>query len=159
MCVTVVSETRYRKLSLSTTPHQKHTRNQRKKNVIFMAFNTNPVSISQVALAIFDGEGYEHWSIMIRTLFRSQDLWEFIEKGFLEQDEEGRLKENRKKDAKALYLIQQALHRLLFSRIAVANTSKEACGILQREFQGTSKVIAVKLQALKATFGKPTHQA
>lgn len=75
-----------------------------------MALNTNPVSISQAALPIFDGEGYEHWSIMMRTLFRSQDLWEFVENGFPEQDEEGKLRENRKKDAKALYLIQQALH-------------------------------------------------
>ena len=39
-----------------------------------MASN-NSVGVSQRnTLPIFDGEGYEHWSIMMRSSFRSHDL-------------------------------------------------------------------------------------
>lgn len=47
-----------------------------------MATNNISVSISQPNVSIFDGEGYEYWSIMMKMLFRSQDLWELVEKGF-----------------------------------------------------------------------------
>ena len=93
--------------------------------------------------------GYDHWSIMMKTLFQSHDFLELLDKGFSEQVEKPRLKENRKKDAKALCLTQQALHWPLFSRIAVANTAKEAYGIPKYEFQGNPKVMAVKIQALR----------
>ena len=54
-----------------------------------------------------------------------------MENGFEEikepnEVEEERLKETRKKDAKALFIIQQTMHETLFSRIEAANTSKEA---------------------------------
>ena len=60
---------------------------------------------NMLALPIFDGEGYDHWSIIMKTLFRSQDLWELVEKGFSKHEEEARVKENRKRDASALYFI------------------------------------------------------
>ncbi|KAF7815308.1 Retrovirus-related Pol polyprotein from transposon TNT 1-94 [Senna tora] len=91
-------------------------------------------------IPIFNGENYEFWSIKMKTLFKSQDLWDLVEQGFADPDEEGKLKENRKKDSKALFLIQHALHGSLFSRIIGANTSKAAWSTLQKEFQGSSKV-------------------
>ena len=51
----------------------------------------------------------------------------------------------RKKDAKALYSIQQAITDKIFPRIINATCSKEAWQILQNEFQGNEKVKAVKL--------------
>ena len=60
----------------------------------YMASSNNSASLSQPSIPIFNGEGYEHWSIMIKTLFRSHDLWELVDKGFSKQDEEPRLKEN-----------------------------------------------------------------
>ena len=88
-----------------------------------MANNTNPTSIPQPELLIFDGEGYDRWSLKLKTLFRSQDLWELMDKGILEDEEEARLKETKKKDAKALFISQQSLHPTLFSRIVAANTA------------------------------------
>ncbi|KAG6470941.1 hypothetical protein ZIOFF_072029 [Zingiber officinale] len=89
----------------------------------------------------------------MKTLFRSQNLWDLVEKGFDDEDaDKGRLKENRKKDSKALFILQQAIHETIFSRIATASFSKEAWEILQKEFQGSSKVIAVKLQTLRSEF-------
>ena len=75
-----------------------------------------------------------------------------MENGYQEQDEEARLKENKKKDSKALFFIQQAMYETLFSRIAVATTSKQAWTVLQKEFQGSTRVITVKLQALRQDF-------
>ncbi|XP_047258238.1 uncharacterized protein LOC124890434 [Capsicum annuum] len=41
---------------------------------------------------------------------------------------------------------------VFFSRIAAATTSKQAWSILQKEFQGDSKVIVVRLQSLRRDF-------
>ena len=56
----------------------------------------------------------------MKTLFCSQKLWDLVENGFTEppdqatynvlsQAQNDLLKENKKKDAKALFLIQQAM--------------------------------------------------
>ncbi|KAK8506650.1 hypothetical protein V6N12_013464 [Hibiscus sabdariffa] len=55
------------------------------------------------------------------------------------QEEEERLKETKSKDAKALFILQQAVHETIFSRIAAATTLNEVWSILQTEFQGGSK--------------------
>ncbi|XP_042423217.1 uncharacterized protein LOC122010810 [Zingiber officinale] len=89
----------------------------------------------------------------MKTLFKSQDLWDLIDKGFNDEDaDEGQLKENIKKDLKALFILQQVVHETIFSRIATASFFKEACEILQKELQGSSKMIAVKLQTLGSEF-------
>ncbi|XP_049394452.1 uncharacterized protein LOC125858665 [Solanum stenotomum] len=67
-------------------------------------------------------------------------------------DKENRQRDNKKKDAKALVFIQHAVHDNVFSRIATATTSKQAWSILQKEFQGDSKVIVVRLQSLRLDF-------
>ena len=74
----------------------------------------------------------------MKTLFKSQDLWDLIENGYADPDDEIRLRENRKKDSKALFFIQQAVHDTIFSRIAAVRTLKQAWLILQNEFQGSS---------------------
>ena len=93
----------------------------------------------------------------MKTLLRLQGLWVLVENGFKEISEpheadEERLKEIRKKDAKALFIIQQAIYETLFSHIVAANTSKEARLILKKELFGDSKVIKVKLQSLRRDF-------
>ncbi|XP_076883588.1 uncharacterized protein LOC143532418 [Bidens hawaiensis] len=60
---------------------------------------------------VFKGEGYEFWSIRMKTLLRSKGLWEFVNQGFSEEDTDGaRLAKNTKEDARALSLIQQGVH-------------------------------------------------
>ncbi|KAF7826562.1 Retrovirus-related Pol polyprotein from transposon TNT 1-94 [Senna tora] len=117
-----------------------------------MAANEGSVNMYQPMILIFNCENYEFWSIKMKTLFKSQYLWDLVEQGFADPDEEGKLKENRKKDSKALFLIQHALHDSVFSRIIGANMSKSAWSTLQKEFQGSSKVIVVKLQTLRRDF-------
>ncbi|XP_021909031.1 uncharacterized protein LOC110823062 isoform X2 [Carica papaya] len=103
------------------------------------------------------GEKYEFWSIKMKTLFKSQDFWDLVEYGFVDledpdEEAEERLKETKKKDSKALFLVQQAVHEIIFSRIVIAATSLEAWQILKKEFQGSSKVITVKLQTYRREF-------
>ncbi|KAK3015550.1 hypothetical protein RJ639_006232 [Escallonia herrerae] len=72
--------------------------------------------------------------------------------GYPDSDEENILKENKKKDSKVLVIIQQAIHDRVFSRIAMAITSKQAWSILWMEFQGDLKVIVVRLQLIRRDF-------
>ncbi|KAH0657759.1 hypothetical protein KY289_026507 [Solanum tuberosum] len=106
-----------------------------------MASNGNALSVAQPLIPVFKGESYEFWSIHMKTILKSQDLWDLVERGFADHNEKNRLRDSKKKDAKALVFIQQAIHDSHFSRIAAATTSKQAWSILQKEFQGDSKVI------------------
>ncbi|XP_074310475.1 uncharacterized protein LOC141646503 [Silene latifolia] len=106
-------------------------------------------------LPIFKGVNYQFWELKMKTLFRSQELWELVENGFEDTkptEPDAALKEKRKKDAKALFIIQQALEEEFFSRIASATTSKEAWDILKSEYLGDKKVIKVRLQTLRREF-------
>lgn len=84
---------------------------------------------------------------MKKTLFHFNGLWEVVEKEFFE--EEAKVAENKQKDAHALFLIQQGVQHSLFSRIAVANTAKEAWDTLKTQFQGSPKIMALRIQALR----------
>lgn len=87
---------------------------------------------------------------MMKTLFRFNGLWEVVEKSFTE--EEGKIAKNKQNDAHALLLIQQAVHRSLFSRISAVNIAKEAWDALKTQFHGTPKIMALRIQALRQSF-------
>ena len=65
---------------------------------------------------IFTGNNYEYWSLTMKSLFRGQDVWEIVQHGYAEpsdmttynnltQAEKYVLREQRKKDGKALFYI------------------------------------------------------
>ena len=96
-----------------------------------MAGPSTGMSIGNVQLPQFNGKNYDYWAITMRALFVSQDLWELVEDGFVEpadeqtfnvltQAEKDVLKNNRKKDSKALFLLYQAVNESVFPRIAAA---------------------------------------
>ncbi|KAL4335590.1 hypothetical protein GQ457_07G002370 [Hibiscus cannabinus] len=113
---------------------------------------TNSSSSSQLPIPLFNGEKYQFWSVKMHTLFKSQDLWELVEEGIAETDDAAKTNKNKKKDAKALYLLQQAIHDDFFPTILSASSSKEAWLTLQQEYRGDSKVITVRLQTLRREF-------
>jgi hypothetical protein len=100
----------------------------------------------------------------MKTLFLSQELWDLVENGYTEpvdaqaivgltQVQRDQLRENRKKkDSKALFFIQQAVHDSIFPRLVATTKSKEAWDVLQQAYQGTDKVKVVKLQSLRREF-------
>ncbi|GKC38697.1 hypothetical protein Tco_1051081 [Tanacetum coccineum] len=68
-------------------------------------------------------------------VFRSQDLWDLVDKGCADStSEETTNKANQKRDAKALFFIQQSVDETIFSRIAAANSAKEAWDTLKTEY-------------------------
>ncbi|GJX58663.1 hypothetical protein Tco_0290053 [Tanacetum coccineum] len=118
-----------------------------------MATNSSSLNVSQPQIPVFKGESYEFWSTKMKKLFNSQDLWDFVEAGIAEtNDNEVRQKENQKRDVNALFFIQQDVDESIFSRIATTTTSKQAWMILKTEYQGSTKVITVKLQSLHRDF-------
>ncbi|KAK9026661.1 hypothetical protein V6N11_039496 [Hibiscus sabdariffa] len=88
----------------------------------------------------------------MQTLFKSQDLWKLVEEGIAKTDDAAKIRENKKKDANALYLLQQATHDDIFQTILSASSSREAWLTLQQEYRGDSKVITVRLQTLRREF-------
>ena len=60
----------------------------------------------------FNGENYDYWSIKMKTFFCSQDLWDIVEEGFTIPCDSStlialqwkELKEDKKRDSKALYI-------------------------------------------------------
>ncbi|XP_076929614.1 uncharacterized protein LOC143594103 [Bidens hawaiensis] len=116
-----------------------------------MASNTS--GIQNTPIPIFKGDSYDIWNIRMRTILMSRLLWDFVGTGYNDADgDRVSLRDNRKKYAKALPLIQSVVHDDIFSRIAGALTSKQAWTLLQNEYQGDSKVQIVKLQGLRREF-------
>nr|XP_033512614.1 uncharacterized protein LOC117277294 [Nicotiana tomentosiformis] len=105
-------------------------------------------------------DNYEKWCLRMKVILGSQDLWEIVDSGYTEPDNEEALPQNekdvlakiRKKDQQALTLIHQCLNDAMFEKVANATTSKEAWEILQNSLQGVDKVRKVKLQTLRADF-------
>ncbi|VVB15888.1 unnamed protein product [Arabis nemorensis] len=109
----------------------------------------------QALVPIFKGEKYHLWSLKMKMMFRSQELWDLVETGFEDPNPEKPdqpLQEKRKKDAKALFFIQSALDEDILSRISAVNTAHEAWEILKQEYMGAQKVITVKLETLRQKF-------
>ncbi|XP_076907079.1 uncharacterized protein LOC143563426 [Bidens hawaiensis] len=102
---------------------------------------------------VFKGDGYAFWSIRMKTILRSRDLWDLVVTGINETEaDSNKLKAAQKRDAYAMALIQQAVHDQLFSRVATPSIAKETWEILKMEFEGDSQVKFVKLQGLRRDF-------
>lgn len=65
----------------------------------------NGFNLSQNFIPVFSRENYDFWSIKMRTLFISQDLWEVVENGYAEADKVAEMRDLRKKDVKALIIL------------------------------------------------------
>jgi hypothetical protein len=76
----------------------------------------------QPQVPCFAGKNYNKWSIQMKAFFGSQDLWDIVESGFdvmdnvegITQRQQTELKENRKKNNKALFYIYQVVDEGIF---------------------------------------------
>ena len=62
------------------------------------------------------------------------------------------LRDNRKKDSKALFSIFQPVHESIFPRVVATTKSKQAWDTLETAYQGMAKVKTTKLQMLMRDF-------
>ncbi|XP_042029945.1 uncharacterized protein LOC121776854 [Salvia splendens] len=91
---------------------------------------------------------FDNWSIKMKALLVAHDVWEIVESGYkepqdetdLSQQQRDRLRDARKRDKKALYLIYQALGDDDFEKISSASTAKEAWKKLQISCIGAERV-------------------
>ncbi|XP_039145505.1 uncharacterized protein LOC120282718 [Dioscorea cayenensis subsp. rotundata] len=117
-----------------------------------MAGNTGNSSSSTTA-PYFNGEGYNLWSLKMETLLLSRKLWGVVDKGFDEEDDDVQsLEDNVQKNAKALFLMQQALEERILIRISGTRVAKKAWDILKKEYQGCSKSSAAKLHSYRQEY-------
>ncbi|GKF22169.1 hypothetical protein Tco_0074491, partial [Tanacetum coccineum] len=93
-----------------------------------MASNNTLVNVSQPQIPIFKGDSYEFWSIKMKTLFKSQGLWEFVESGLPEESSENARQKETIKKIKPFHTFLQ-----IFQRVQMRQTSgkllqnKEEC--------------------------------
>lgn len=105
-------------------------------------------------------DNYDNWSIKMKALLGAHDVLEIVEKGYnepqneasLSQSEKDSLKDSRKKDKKALFLIYQALNDDGFEKIFDTTSAKQAWEKLQTSYKGEEKVKKVRLQTLRGEF-------
>ena len=99
----------------------------------------------------FNGQNYDTWAKKMKTICMANDLWEFVINAFnnisylaqyttLTNAYKNHLKESRRKDAKALSLIEASMAETIFPKIAIENFAKESWNILKTNFQGIDKV-------------------
>ncbi|XP_074364452.1 uncharacterized protein LOC141705350 [Apium graveolens] len=121
-----------------------------------MAATNQGVNIQQPTMPIFNGENYDYWSLKMKTLFQSQDLWDLVKSGYdesanLTNAQKEALKETKKKDAKALFFIQQAISESLFPRIMRVATAQRSLGSfarrIPRKFQDINTLKSGELMA------------
>nr|XP_011459881.1 PREDICTED: uncharacterized protein LOC105350146 [Fragaria vesca subsp. vesca] len=120
---------------------------------------TTPENGSKVRVPIFSEENFDFWIIKMETMFISRDLLSYVNEGYIVPTTEGmtnaqrtELKENIKKDAKTLRILQTVVTDAIFPRIANERTAKGAWNVLKVEFKGSNKVRDVKVQSLGRDF-------
>lgn len=98
-----------------------------------MAANKSMLGVFHLALLILSRAGYCRWCVKMQTLFGSWELWDIVKKGISEINDETCQTESKKKYAKALFLIQQAMDEEMFNSIEGTSIAKKAWSILQAE--------------------------
>ncbi|XP_048432207.1 uncharacterized protein LOC103936314 [Pyrus x bretschneideri] len=103
---------------------------------------------------------FDNWNIKMKALLGAHDVWEVMEKCYTEPENEATLsqpqneslKDSRKRDKKAFYLIYQALDDNGFEKVLSTTSAKKAWENLQTSYKGTEQVKKVHLQVLRGEF-------
>ncbi|KAK6144512.1 hypothetical protein DH2020_021332 [Rehmannia glutinosa] len=104
--------------------------------------------VASFQVPMLNTSNYDNWSIKMKALLGAHEVWDIVEKGYVEpqdettlsQTQKDNLKDSRKRDKKALYLIYQALDDDGFEKISSATTAKDAWEKLQTSHKGAEQV-------------------
>ena len=99
----------------------------------------------------------------MKALFRGQDVQEIVHHGYakptdmiaynnLTQAKKDVLREQRKKDGKFLFYIDQAMHEIILPRVVEKTNANKTWDTLETSYQGLDKVRTSKLQILRRDF-------
>ncbi|CAN6702326.1 unnamed protein product [Malus baccata var. baccata] len=117
-------------------------------------------SMAAFQVPVLDNNNFNNLSIKMKALLGAHDVWEVVEKGYTEPEDEATLtqaqkeslKDSRKKDKKTLYLIYQTLDDNGFEKVLSATSTKQAWEKLQTSYKGAEQVKKVRLQVLRGEF-------
>ena len=129
----------------------------------FQGRNTEGVTMNgsssfNTHLTVLEARNWERWSAAMKNMFGAQDWLEIMQNGVTylatnaTEVQRNVHKDLKKKDCKALFLIQQSLDEGNFERISKSTSSKEAWDILAKYHEGDDKVKLIKLQSLRRNF-------
>ncbi|XP_047954127.1 uncharacterized protein LOC125200536 [Salvia hispanica] len=121
------------------------------------------LNMVQPQIPKLEKHNYGNWSIQMRVLLQSQELWDIVQDGYIEpasqeaedtltNNQRNALRDARKRDKKALFNIYQGIGETTFEKVSAATTSKQAWEILKNAFTGVDKAIRVPLQILRGEF-------
>ncbi|CAI8600638.1 unnamed protein product [Vicia faba] len=113
--------------------------------------------MGQMPLPRLSKSNYENWSIQMKALLGSLDVWEVTNDGFEEPSntttntaaQNKALKETRANDKTTLYMLFRAVDESVFKKIAGSTMSKEAWDTLEKAFKGEDRVKQVRLKTLR----------
>ncbi|KAK2991588.1 hypothetical protein RJ640_000959 [Escallonia rubra] len=94
----------------------------------------------------------DYFCVLVRVQTYDPLILDVAAEAALSNAQKTALRESRKKDKKALFLIFQGVDESTFEKISDAKTSKEAWEILQKSLQGVEKAKKVRLQSLRVEF-------
>ncbi|KAJ0077724.1 hypothetical protein Patl1_36458 [Pistacia atlantica] len=119
-------------------------------------------NLVQLQVPLLKKDNFGRWCTQFKALFGSQDLWDIANLGFTDptpEEEEtytpeqrNALKDQRKKDKKALFLLYQGLDDDTFEKISEATSSKEVWDKLAIIYKGVERVKKQRLQTLRGEF-------
>ncbi|KAJ0048663.1 hypothetical protein Pint_16358 [Pistacia integerrima] len=109
----------------------------------------------QLQVLLLKKDNFGRWCTQFKALFGSQDLWDIVNLGFTDptpEEQRNALKDQRKKDKKALFLLYQGLDDDTFEKISEATSSKEVWDKLAIIYKGVERVKKQRLQTLRGEF-------
>ena len=117
--------------------------------------------MNQLSVPIFTGENYHIWSVKMKAFMKAYGLWRIVENGQQEPpalSDDATLQQIKDhentvaKGFKAMTLIHSALSEVMFTRIMVCESAKEAWDKLKEEFQGSDRTRRQQVLNLRREF-------
>lgn len=91
----------------------------------------------------------------MQAILDFQDVLEVVTKGYdklSENLDDVQVKEVKKKDYKALFILRQCVDATNYEKISRATTAKQAWDILEQSYAGADKLKKVRLQTLRQEY-------
>ncbi|CAL0323999.1 unnamed protein product [Lupinus luteus] len=118
----------------------------------------NNSNLPSMSLPILTEKNWDRWCTQMNALFNFQEVSDVVEFGLpnlgpeVTEIQRAILKEARKKDNRALFLLHQCVDDIHFEKIQHATFPKEVWDILIRSNDGGDKIKKVKLQTLRKQY-------
>ena len=107
--------------------------------------NTNTFNPQVNWVPTFKGEKYYQWSMQMKSIFITQDVWEIIQDGYekpkdvneeasWDDTKKSQYKQNKRRDHYALSIIYRGVDETILPTIMAATTAKEAWSILETKY-------------------------